>query len=314
MGRADHDGDATGHTAGHTIGRTMGNRGNVLRGALLMAAAAACYAILHGSVRYISPEIHPFEITFFRNLFGLIVLLPWFVVHGPQLLRTRRIGLHLVRATSNVVAMMMFFMALSMTPLALVQSLGFTAPLFATVLAIFILGERVRLRRWVALIAGFIGALIIVRPGLQPIDTGSLLTVGSAAVWGFTLITIKILSRTDSAVTITTYMVLLMSPLSLLPALFYWTWPDPEAWLWLIVCGVSGTAAQLLMAQSFRVAEATVVLPFDFTKIVWGALIGYLVFGEVVDIWTWTGTAVIFSGVTYITYRERKLAALGNED
>jgi len=289
-------------------GVAPGEHGNVLRGALLMAAAAACYAILHGSVRYISSEIHPFEITFFRNLFGFIVLLPWFVVHGLRPLHTRRIGLHLLRATSNVVAMLMFFMALSMTPLAQVQALGFTAPLFTTVLAIFILGERVRLRRWTALIAGFIGALIIVRPGLQPIDTGSLLTVGSAAIWGFTLITIKILSRTDSAVTITAYMVILMSPLSLLPALFYWTWPDPATWFWLVVCGVSGTVAQLLMAQSFRVAEATVVLPFDFTKIVWGALIGYLAFGEVVDMWTWIGAAVIFSGITYITYRERKLA------
>ncbi len=289
-------------------GVAPGERGKVLRGALLMAAAAACYAILHGSVRYISEEIHPFEITFFRNLFGFIVLLPWFVVHGLRPLRTRRIGLHLLRASSNVVAMLMFFMALSMTPLAQVQALGFTAPLFATVLAVFILGERVRLRRWTALIAGFIGALIIVRPGIQPIDTGSLLTVASAAVWAFTLITIKILSRTDSAVTITAYMVILMSPLSLLPALFYWTWPDPAMWFWLVVCGVSGTVAQLLMAQSFRVAEASVVLPFDFTKIVWGALIGYLAFGEVVDIWTWVGAAVIFSGITYITYRERKLA------
>ena len=292
----------------------VGDRGNVLRGALLMAAAAACYAILHGSVRYVSSELHPFEITFFRNLFGLIVLAPWFVVHGLKPLRTRRIGLHLLRASSNVIAMLMFFMALSMTPLAQVQALGFTAPLFTTVLAIFILGERVRLRRWTALIAGFIGALIIVRPGFQPIDTGSLLTVASAAIWAFTLITIKLLSRTDSAVTITAYMVLLMSPLSLLPALYYWTWPSPEMWLWLVVCGVSGTIAQLLMAQSFRVADATVVLPFDFTKIVWGALIGYLAFGEVVDIWTWIGAGVIFSGVTYITYRERNLAKSGIND
>ncbi len=289
-------------------GGATGDRGNVLHGTLLMAAAAAFYAILHGSVRYISSEIHPFEITFFRNFFGLIVLLPWFVIHGLRPLRTRRIGLHVVRATSNLVAMLMFFMALSMTPLALVQALAFTAPLFATVLAIFILGERVRLRRWTALIAGFIGTLIIIRPGLQPIDAGSLLTIGSAAVWAFTLLTIKILSRTDSAVTITAYMVLLMSPLSLLPALLYWSWPSPEAWVWLVVSGVSGTVAQLLMAQSFRVAEATVVLPFDFTKIVWGALIGYLAFGELVDIWTWIGAAVIFAGVTYITYRERNLA------
>ena len=111
----------------------------------------------------------------------------------------------------------------------------------AFALAIIILGEKVRLRRWTALIAGFIGALIIVRPGIQPLDAGSLLTLGSAAVWGLTLIMIKVLSRTDSAVTITAYMVLLMTPLSLVPALFYWTWPGLEAWFWLAFCGVTGT-------------------------------------------------------------------------
>ena len=98
----------------------------MLRGALLMAGASVCYAILHGSVRYVSSDVHPFEITFFRNLFGLIVLVPWFVAYGLEPLRTRRFGLHLLRATSNTVAMMMFFLALSMTPLALVQALGFT--------------------------------------------------------------------------------------------------------------------------------------------------------------------------------------------
>lgn len=286
----------------------MPERGNVLRGALLMAAAAVIFAVMHGSVRWVSAEIHPFEVAFFRNLFGFLVLVPWFTTQGLGPLRTKRFGLHLLRASSNVVAMVMFFMALSMTPLAVVQALGFTAPLFATVLAILILGEQVRLRRWTALIAGFVGALLIVRPGIQPLDAGALLTLGSAAVWGLTLIMIKVLSRTDSAVTITAYMVLLMTPLSLVPALFYWTWPSAEAWFWLVVCGVTGTLAQLLMTQSFRVADATVVMPFDFTKIVWGALIGYLIFGEVVDAWTWIGAAVIFAGVTYITYRERQLA------
>jgi len=289
-------------------------RGNVLRGALLMAAAAVMFAIMHGSVRWVSAEIHPFEVAFFRNFFGFLVLIPWFATQGLRPLRTKRFGLHMLRASSNVVAMVMFFMALSMTPLAVVQALGFTAPLFATVLAILILGEKVRLRRWTALIAGFTGALIIVRPGIQPLDAGSLLTVGSAAVWGLTLVMIKVLSRTDSAVTITAYMVLLMTPLSLVPALFYWTWPGPEAWFWLAFCGVTGTLAQLLMTQSFRVADATVVMPFDFTKIVWGALIGYLVFGEVVDVWTWVGAAVIFSGVTYITYRERQLSGTAKDD
>ena len=127
-------------------------------------------------------------------------------------------------------------------------------------------------------------------------------------MWGLALIVIKIMSRTDSAVTITTYMVLLVSPLSLIPAVFVWTWPTLEQWLWLVLCGVAGTVAQLLMTQSFRLADATVVLPLDFTKIVWGAVIGWFAFGESVDAWTWIGAVTIFSGVTYITLRERELA------
>jgi drug/metabolite transporter (DMT)-like permease len=273
-----------------------------------MLVSAVCFAILHGSVRQLSATIHPFETSFFRNLFGLLVLTPWFVVRGLQPLRTQRLGLHLLRASCNVVAMLMFFLALGMTPLAQVQALGSSAPLFTTVLAIFLLRERVRLRRWTALIAGFAGTLVIIRPGLQDIDLGSILTIGSAAVWGLTLVIIKVLSRTDSAVTITAYMVLLMSPLSLIAALFFWAWPTPVEWFWLLVCGVFGTLGQLLMAQSFQVADATVVLPLDFTKIIWGALIGYFAFGESVDAWTWAGAAIIFAGVTYITYREGQLA------
>ena len=283
-------------------------RRELLRGCLLMLTAAFCFAILHGSVRHLSAEVHPFQVTFFRNLFGLLVLVPWFVTQGLAPLRTRRIGLHLVRAAFNVSAMLLFFLALGMTPIAQVQALGSSAPLFTPVLAVFILRERVRLRRWSALMAGFVGTLIIIRPGLQEVDLGSWLTLASAAIWGLTLIIIKVLSRTDSAVTITAYMVLLMTPLSLAPALLYWVWPSPMAWFWLLVTGISGTVAQLLMAQSFRHADASVVLPLDFTKIIWGGMIGYFAFGENVDVWTWMGATVIFAGVMYITYRERQLA------
>jgi len=272
-----------------------------------MLAAAVLFATMHAGVRYISAEIHPFEVTFFRTLFGFIFLAPWFAVQGFALLRTRRLGMHLARAGSNVVAMLMFFMALSMTPMVQVQSLAFTAPLFTTILAALILKETVRFRRWMGTLVGFIGAMIIIRPGFQPVDAGALLTVGSAIVWAFTMIIIKQLSRTDSAITITAYMVILMTPMSLCVAVFFWSWPTLIQLAWLAVIGITGTLAQFLMAQAFRVADASLVLPLDFTKVAWGAIIAWLWFGEVVGIWTWVGALVIFSSATYIAIRERKL-------
>lgn len=272
-----------------------------------MLASTVFFASMHACVRYISAEIHPFEVTFFRNLFGMLVLTPWFLVQGLAPLKTSRLGLHFARAGSNVVAMLMFFMALSLSPMVQVQSLAFTAPLFTTVLAVLILKETVRFRRWMATLVGFIGAMVIIRPGLQPVDVGALLTLASAAVWAFTMIIIKQLSRTDSAITITAYMVILMTPMSLAVAVFFWSWPTLAQLGWLAICGVTGTLAQLLMAQAFRVADTSVVLPLDFMKVVWGAAIAWLWFGEVVDFWTWVGAVIIFCGATYIAFRERKL-------
>lgn len=291
-----------------SLRRVFAGDPSVVHGLLFMTLATLCATGLAGVVRHLSGQIHSFEIAFFRLLFGLLVLLPWFAAHGWVSLRTERIGLHMLRATANVASMLMYFLALSLTPLAQVQALTFTSPLFATLLAIVLLGEKVRLRRWAALAAGFVGMLIIIRPGVQTVDTGMLLALGSAAIWGGTLIVIKRLTHTESSLTITLYMTLFMVPLALLPALFFWTWPTGTQWLWLMLGGALGTLSQLAMAQAFRVAEATAVLPADFLKLIWGALLGYVFFAEIVDLWTWVGAVIIFSGSFYIAYRERQLA------
>lgn len=290
-----------------TLRRAYQRVPNIALGMMFMVLSTIGFASMHGVVRHLSADLHPFEIAFFRNLFGLVALLPWFLRLGVAPLRTNRFGLYLVRALVNVVAMLMFFYAVSITPLAELQALGFTAPLFATVLAMIFLGERVRLRRWTALIVGFAGAMLIIRPGFEEVSLGSMLVLGSSAIWALALIIIKVLSRTESSVTITAYMVLLMTPLSAIPAYFVWQWPVGEQWLWLVAVGVIGTLAQMAMAQSFRVADATAVLPLDFTKLIWGAAIGYLAFAEIPDVWTWIGGITIFSGATYIAYRESKI-------
>jgi len=290
------------------IKQKLANLPPSLLGIGLMTVATVGFAAMHGGVRYLSLELelHPFEIAFFRNLFGLLVLAPWFLRQGLQPLETERFGLHALRAVINVAAMLLFFMGLALTPVAQVQALAFTAPLFASLLAVVFLGERMRLRRWTALIVGFAGALIIIRPGAAPLDTGSLLVLASAAIWSLAVIVIKTLSRTDSSVTITAFMVVLMTPMSLVPAVFVWQWPDPWQLTWLVFVGVSGTLAQLAMAQSLYLADTTTVMPLDFMKLIWGSIIGYLAFSEVPHAGVWIGGGVILASATYIAIREKR--------
>ena len=284
---------------------------NALGGIGFMLLACVLFGAMHVGVRHVTQSIHPFEAAFFRNLFGLLVLAPSFITHGWRPLRTRRFGLHCVRAALNVVAMLSFFYALSITPVVLVQALAFTAPLFTSVLAVALLGERIRARRLTAIVVGFAGALLIIRPGVQPFELGPALVLASAAVWGYVVVLIKSLSRTDTAVTITAYMVLLMTPMTLVCALFVWTWPTGGELAVLVGIGIAGTLAQMCMTQSLRLAETMVVLPFDFTKLVWGAFFAWLLFGELIDTWTLAGALVIFSGGLYVAYRERQLARSG---
>ena len=285
-----------------------GPASNALKGIGFMVLACVFFGAMHVGVRHVTQSIHPFEAAFFRNFFGLLVLAPSFITHGLRPLRTQRFGLHCVRAALNVVAMLSFFYALSITPVVLVQALAFTSPLFTAVLAILLLGERVRARRLTAIVIGFAGTALIIRPGVQPFEFGPALVLASAAVWGYVVVLIKSLSRTDSAVTITAYMVLLMSPMTLVCALFVWTWPSGGELAVLVGIGIAGTLAQMLMTQSLRLAETSVVLPFDFTKLVWSAFFAWLLFGELIDTWTLAGALVIFSGGLYVAYRERQLA------
>ncbi len=280
---------------------------SVLLGSAVMLLSTIFFSGMHACIRYLSEDLHPFEIAFFRNLFGLIALAPFIINAGKSILKTNHLNLHIIRAGFNMVAMLFFFYALSITPLALVQALSFTAPLFTTVLAVFFLGEIVRFRRWAAIIVGFIGVLIILRPGIQPVPLGAFLVICSASMWAATMIIIKKLSNTDSALVITFYMSLFLTLLSIGPALFVWTWPVGVQWIWLVVIGIAGTLGQFCIAKAFSYADATVVLPIDFAKIVWGAIFGYVFFSEAVDLLTWVGAVVVFSGACYLAWRERQL-------
>ena len=278
----------------------------VLRGILLMCIATVFFSTMHVLVRYVARDVPPLQIAFLRNIFGVIVFAPLLMSSGLAFLRTRRIGLHAVRGVLNSVAMLMFFTGLAMTPVARVTALAFSAPIFTAVLSVIFLGERFRLRRWLAIVAGFAGTLIILRPGMIPADLGSILVVSSALVWAVTMIVIKVLSRTDSSFAITAYMNIFLSIFSLGPALWVWVTPPPDMWVWLVAIGILGTIAQLALSQALKETEPTAVMPFDFLKLVWATLLGLWVFGELPDLYTWIGALVVFASGFFIAYREHQ--------
>jgi drug/metabolite transporter (DMT)-like permease len=270
-----------------------------------MFVSSSTISAMNGLVSHLSHGMHVFEIAFVRQFFGLLFMAALFLRGGFRPFVTGRFALHLLRAVLNVAALLAYFAALSLEPIAKVVSLSLTAPIFASVGAVILLGERMTRHRWVALIIGLAGAAVILRPGFQAVSLGAALALLSNIVWALALVVIKMLSRTESAVTITLYAAVLQAPVALVFALFVWTWPTGDQLLLLALMAILGTASQLCLSQSFRKADATLVLPIDFTKVIWASLIGYLFFAQVPEIWIWIGAVMIFLAVFYNAYQER---------
>ena len=277
------------------------------RAVLLMVIGTVFFSSMHALIRYMSADLHAFELAFFRNLFGILVVLPWLLRSGLAPLKTKRLGLHSVRGLLNGVGMLMFFYAVSITPLADVIALSFTAPIFATVLAIVFLGEIVGTRRWAAIFIAFLGTMVILRPGLMEISQGQFLAMASAALWACALIMIKILSRTDSSITIIAYMIIFQVPVSGLAAATVWITPSLEQVCIMAVMGTLGTVGQWLLIEALKEGDTNVVMPFDFLKMIWAVLLGFLFFNELPDLFTWLGSAIIFSSAIFIAWRESKI-------
>ena len=279
----------------------------VMRGIVLMCLSTVAFSIMHGLVRFVSEVLPPFQIAFFRNIFGLVFLLPLLMRSRFAVLRTRQIGLHALRGVINMAAMLMFFTALSISPIAKVTALGFTAPIFMAILAVIVLGERFRIYRWSAIFLGFVGMLIILRPGLVVIDTGALLVIGSAVLWAVAMLIIKIQSRTESSLTIVAYMGIFLGVFSIAPALWVWQPFELQTLGLMVLIGLFGSIAQMAISESLKETDPTALMPFDFLKLIWTAMIGAWFFAEIPDMFTWIGATVIFSSGLFIAFRERSV-------
>lgn len=283
------------------------------RGMLWMFLAAALASALAGMIRQLSASIHPFEIAFFRSFIGLVFVVPWLVREGIPAAKTKRLRLFSIRAVVGATAMITWFYSLTIMPLADAVALSFTSPLFVTAGAALFLGEDVRARRWTATVIGFCGAMTILRPGTGALSLAALLVLAAAATMAAAGLMVKELSRTEPAKVIVLYMVLFMSPLTLIPAFFVWHWPSASDWAWLIALAVVATAGNFASTRALVVADISVVAPFDFVRLPLAAGLGFFAFGEVPDRWTWIGGAIIAASSLYVAHREARLERLGRK-
>ncbi len=279
-----------------------------MRVALLMLGSTMAFGLMAVAIRYATRYVPTQEVAFFRNAFGLLALLPMLLRPGHAPLKTQQLPRYFVRSAIGLGSMLCAFWALGHLPLAQAVSLSYSTPLFVTIAAVLWLGETVRIRRWAAVVVGFIGVLVIVRPGTAGFTAGSLVAVAAAVLSSLVAIQIKQLTRVDSADTVVLYTYVFWVPLSLVPALFVWVWPSGMAWLWLLATGVLGTVGQLLWTRALRLGEVSALTPISFLQLPLVTLLGWLLFNESVDRWTLIGAGIILAANAYIAHREAVLS------
>ena len=279
-----------------------------VQGALFMTFAALCFAFMNLLVRELAATLHTLEIAFFRNFFALLCIAPWLFKVGTGGLKTKRLGLHFIRAVIGILSMALWFTAVTLVPLADAVALNFTLPLFATAGAAFFLREKVGLRRWSATAVGFLGMLVILRPGFVEFSPESSLPIIAAVFMAVSVLVVKTLSRSENPNAMVFYMNLLMTPLSFFPALFFWSWPGARELLLLFLLGFLAMIGHLAMTRSYQRADASAVMPFDYTRLPFIAAIAFVFYGEFPDLWTWVGAAIIAGSAIYIARREALVA------
>lgn len=281
-----------------------------LRGFIWITLSTFAFMSMVMIVRHLADRYNTGELAFWRAFIGLSLLAPVFARSGSALFRTRRFGWHLFRNLMHFVGVAGWFYAISQINLSVGMSLQFTVPLFTIVLAIMFLGERVDTARWNATFLGFAGVLIILRPGLEPVTMAAVAAIVSAAGYAGANIATKVLMRDGTSDTIVFYMNVIHLPLALIAA---WAMggislPSIGDVPWLIGLAASATLAHWLLARALALADASLIIIVDFTKLPWVTLGAFVFFGEVPVVWAWIGGAVIFVATLYIVRRETRAA------
>ncbi len=285
-----------------------------------MAAAVymLLYSLTHGAVwaciRYLSSDIHPLVLVFFRTLFGTLVILPVLLKTRLPRLADGLYPLYILRGIFNTGSIVGVFYAVSLIPLADAVAFSYVAPIFATIFAVFILKEKIGRHRIFAILAAFIGVLILVRPGYQAMSIGIMTALGAAVCFAATLICVKLLTRHDDPTMVSLMAFIVTLPISLVAALFHWQWPVGQQWLYVVLMGAFAATSHICLARALSRADLGAVMPIDFSRIIFAAILGVTLFGDNVNGLTFLGGAIILSSAAYATYREKKLARLSRPE
>ncbi len=269
-----------------------------------MIVYALLAATANGIIRHLGQTFPMLEVALFINVFALLAVLPTVLRKGLASLRTTRHGLYLARGCSTAFHTLCLTYAFSLLPIDKATALNFTVPVFATIGAALFLGERIGARRWTAVAIGVIGSLIIIRPGLTAYEPGSTFPLLAAAAMAVTLLMVKSLSRTEPPYRVVFYMGLYASIITLIPAAFVWVKPTPAFLAWAVLMGTLTGCAQLMATRAFARADASFAAPFDFFRLPFGAIVGLIAFGELMDLLGWVGAVVIFASGLYIVHQE----------
>ncbi|MBL8689519.1 MAG: DMT family transporter [Rhodospirillaceae bacterium] len=275
----------------------------------LILAAQLSTAFQNVAIRLAADDgIHPFQIAWVRGVVGFVMVAAFILWRERAIPRPKAIGQLVAVGFAHVAAMVSFFYGVALIPLNESTALSFAAPLFGTIGAALFLGETVRLRRWIAVAIGFVGVLIVLRPGVVTIGLGTALVLVSTVAFAVVTLLFRTLSRTDPPTTIVFYQSLFFSVVTLAPAAPVLAMPSAYAFLMMVMVAVLGTFGMVAYTRAFAIAEASAILPFEFSRLPFIAIVAFLVFGERPDQWVWLGAAVIFGSTLYIAHREAAAA------
>jgi drug/metabolite transporter (DMT)-like permease len=318
MGGAGMSAGAAAARAGAVLARALGLAdapqaaapgARALEGAALMITSTFFLACSNAMVRALAPDAHPFMAGFFLNLIGLLTIWPWVRREGWAGVRMKAYGLHAIRGTVGAGTLMAWMWALAEVELAKATALSFTAPLFAAGAASLLMGEPARRARWAALGVGFAGTLVILRPGTMALDTGTIVAMVAAVGMAAMYLTTKLLLRHESSGGVIVNTAMVMTPLSFIVALPYWSWPPADIWPLIVAMGLTGTLGRILLTRALQAADASVVMPFDFGRLVFIAVIGAAFFGETPDAFTVIGSLAIAGAAAFLTRAEARVPA-----
>lgn len=278
-----------------------------VQGALWLVSGGFIFTSTGVMIRLLSEQIESVQTAFFRAVIGLAVLLPMILAGRVKPWHSKRLAGHFWRTLMGTTSMVLGFYAVSMLPLADATAIAFSQPLFSVLVAVVLTQEKVRWRRWTATVVGFVGVLVMVRPGEGSLHLGALVALANAATVAISILLVKRLSDSETPLMILTQFAIFSTLLLALPAIWVWRWPDLWGWTLAIGIALTATVGQYFWVQAFKVGEMSAVAPFEYLRLPFAVFVGWLIWGEMPVIWTYVGAAIVIASALYIAHREHQL-------